>query len=81
MACVMSEPGTAAAEAQRRAAYVAALLRHDWNFSFSDDMRVVRAGRQSLATLLLDSAELDVDFVLWDRAAPDGHKRGVQGAV
>lgn len=64
------------AQFQRRADYVAALRAHDWGFEYSDDMRAVRAGRESLARLMLERAAIDADGAIWNSLAPEGFKVG-----
>lgn len=61
-------------EAMRRARYVSDLLRADWHHEWSDDQRVVQAGRQELARLRQERAEIDPDCELWNRHAPNGFR-------
>lgn len=60
----------------RLAAYVAALRRHDWSFEYSDDMRAIRAGRDSLKHLVAERAAIDADGAIWNSVAPEGFKVG-----
>lgn len=66
---------TQGAEA-RRAAYIAQLKAHDWEHEFSEDYRVWRAGRDSLALLRAMQKEVDLDGSIWDQHAPEGHRIG-----
>lgn len=69
LASIQAQPQTL-----RCAAYVSALRRHDWGFEHSDDMRAVRAGRESLARLMLERAAIDSDGAIWNSEAPEGCK-------
>jgi hypothetical protein len=72
----MAEHAADVVTAVRRSEYVARLVKHDWHSEFSDDMDAVRKGRTALARLLIEAAELDPMFVLWNRHAPPECKRG-----
>lgn len=65
----------------RRADYVAALRRHDWSFEHSDDMRAIRAGRESLKGLVAERAAIDADGAIWNSVAPEGFKVGGEVAA
>ena len=62
-------------------AYIKLLQRMDWSFEMSDDQRVWRAGRDSLAELRMVQRELDPDFVVWNRYAPEAYRRNVAREV
>ena len=62
--------------AQRRAAYVAALLRHDWSHEYSDDQTVWARGRAERAALTKMQAELDQSLTLWNQHAPSAYRIG-----
>lgn len=54
----------------RRARYVAALLRFDWQFEFSDDHAYWKRCRDELLRLRSVREEVDKDHALWRRHAP-----------
>lgn len=60
----------------RRAEYVAALLRMDWKFEFSDDHRAWQAGRDELVRLRDLRDKLDPDHALWKANAPKEYHHG-----
>lgn len=64
------------AEPVRRALYVAALLRMDWTFDHSDDIKVWRRGRNELLRLRAERSEIDPDGALWAKHAPEGFRHG-----
>jgi len=59
---------------EQQAAYVAALTAHDWAFDYSEDMRVVRAGRAERAALREAQQRLDPDFAVWNSIAPTDYQ-------
>ncbi len=62
----------AGAEVLRRTAYIAALVRMDWFFEWSDDRPAYQAGRARLAELKAEQEQIDADGALWNRhAAPE----------
>lgn len=60
----------------RRAHYVAALVRFDFQFEHSDDHAAWRRGRDELERLRKLRAEVDQDMVLWHRHAPQEYRHG-----
>lgn len=65
---------TAQPEQIKRAEYITALRKHDWQSEFADDMSAVRAGRESLKRLVELRAEIDPSGEVWNSVAPDGFK-------
>ena len=56
----------------RRAAYVSALLRMDWQFEHSDDAQRWRESRDELRRLRAEQKSVDPDGSLWAKHAhPD----------
>ena len=69
--------------ARRRQAYVGALRTHDWFHElhgFDGELSKVFAGRAARARLMLEAADIDSDFVLWNENCPLQFKRGLQKA-
>lgn len=62
--------GENVASAEAQAAYVAALKAHDFQFDYSDDIRVYRRGRDSLLALRDMQERLDPAFQIWNSIAP-----------
>ena len=58
----------------RRAEYVSALLKHDWQFDYSDDHRVWTAGRDETKRLRLERAVVDPDHALWKKHAHESYR-------
>ena len=58
---------TEAAALMAEANYVAALCRHDWYFSRSDDHRVFKDGERSWAEISKAQPVLDPEYKLWNR--------------
>lgn len=58
----------------RRAHLVAAMIRFDKQFEFSDDQRVWRAGRDELQRLRAEAREVDPDGKLWAANMPGFHR-------
>jgi hypothetical protein len=54
--------------------YICLLRAHDWQFEFSDDHRVYRAGRAALATLRIAQKQCDTSGEIWNTYAPEGYK-------
>lgn len=52
------------------AAYIKALRGHDWDFEWSDDHGIWRAGRDSLEALRRDQKQIDPDFMVWNQFCP-----------
>lgn len=57
---------TEAAALMAEANYVAALCRHDWYFSRSDDHRAYKAGEMSWSYIAAAQPVLDPDYKLWN---------------
>lgn len=51
----------------RRAAYVSALVKHDWSAGFSDDGRKHAEERIAYAKLREEQRAIDPDFEIWNR--------------
>lgn len=65
-----SAESAAAAEMQiRRAAYVAALIRMDWQFDYADDHNVWKKGNTELKRLRAERKEVDPSGELWAKHA------------
>ncbi len=58
--------------AHRRAAYVEALKRFDWQHEHSDCQRTYSRGREELARLRAEQRVVDENGVLWGMYAPEG---------
>lgn len=78
---LMADPHVAAAVAAdplptRRAAYVSALLKMDWQFESSDDQRCWRAGRLEIERLRAEREVVDGDHALWKLHAHQDFRHG-----
>jgi hypothetical protein len=60
----------------RRARYVAALQRFDFQFEFSDDHAFWKRCRDELQRLRIVREEVDKDHALWRRHAPAEYRFG-----
>ena len=56
----------------RNDAYIDALKRFDWQFTFSEDYRYVRTQRAALKVLQAEQREIDPSFEVWNQYAPLG---------
>lgn len=58
----------------RLTAYACQLSNHDWTYEYSDDGRVWRAGKASQEALEVAQKQIDPDYVIWNRFAPEMFK-------
>lgn len=70
-----------AASEEHMAAYIAALRAHDWLSDFSEDMRAVRAGRESIRALREAQLLIDADGAIWDSIAPPSCRLHIKPAT
>jgi hypothetical protein len=87
IAAILADPGVGVdfkaalgraeeAKCLRRAEYVSALLKMDWQFEHADDHRVWEAGRAELVRLRDLRYFLDTDHALWKKHAPKEFHHG-----
>lgn len=69
-----SAPNPEGELACRRALYVSALKRMDWQFEHSEDQRKWRAGCDELKRLRAERKELDPDSALWRLHAHEDYR-------
>lgn len=50
--------------------YIALLLRHDWQYGFSDDPRVWRQGNEEMERLRVHREAFDKSYAIWNKYAP-----------
>jgi len=75
-AVARAEPQGNPLRERQLAAYVAALVRFDWNFEYSDDHAFWKRCRDELQRLRIVREEVDKDHVLWRRHAPAEYHHG-----
>lgn len=56
--------------------YRLAMRQHDWSHEFSDEHRVWKAGRESLAKITEMQKDIDPDGEIWNQHAPVGYRIG-----
>ena len=59
------------------AEYSASLAKHDWHFEFSEDSGVWARGNAERKKLKSAQKELDADYVLWNKYAPNCYQIGL----
>lgn len=57
-----------------RESYIAALKAHDWSHQYSDDMRQLQRGRESLVALQQAQELIDPEFSVWNEHAPEDYR-------
>lgn len=62
----------------RRAEYVSRLIRHDWDYAYSDDYNAFLRGQRERDALNALQSQVDPDYALWNKHAPEGYRREVR---
>lgn len=59
---------------EQRSVYEAALIKHDWQFEFSDDHAHYTVSSAKHKRLKVLQTEVDADGAIWNRHAPKGYR-------
>ena len=57
--------------------YTRRLQKHDWTYEYSDDFRVFSAGSEQRKVLYRMQQDLDPNYEVWNKHAPEMFRREV----